>query len=238
VEDKPTSKSDFKVLGIANDAKLQLVPNPDTERHLLHTTGPSGSGKSTFARKYLEEYKKVFKDNPVYLFSSLPDDESLDDIEPKRLRLDASIYGDPIPIKEFENSVVIFDDIDVVLDKKIREAVYIMLSQILEIGRHFRIACLVTNRLPSNRSDTRRILNECHVFTYFPRPSSSKIKHVLTEYIGLGKHQIAAFKKKNSRWVSIIKNYPGIFVSERELGLLDPNEDEGDEKEAAPPPKA
>ena len=97
VEDKATSKSDFKVLGIANDAKLQLVPNPDTERQILYITGPSGSGKSTFARKYLEEFKKVFTDNPVYLFSSLPDDESLDDIEPKRLRLGASIYEDPIP---------------------------------------------------------------------------------------------------------------------------------------------
>ena len=49
---------------------------------------------------------------------------------------------------------------------------------------------------------------------------------MLTEYIGLDKHQIAAVKKKNRRWVSIIKNYPGIFVSERELGLLDPNEEE------------
>jgi len=49
VEAKPTSKSDFKVLGIANDAKFQLVPNPDTERQILYITGPSGSGKSTFA---------------------------------------------------------------------------------------------------------------------------------------------------------------------------------------------
>ena len=47
VEDKPTSKSDFKVLGIASDAKFQLVPNPDTERQILYITGPSGSGKST-----------------------------------------------------------------------------------------------------------------------------------------------------------------------------------------------
>ena len=42
----------FKFLGIANDAKFQLVPNPKTERQLLYTTGPSGSGKSTFARQY------------------------------------------------------------------------------------------------------------------------------------------------------------------------------------------
>ena len=119
-------------------------------------------------------------------------------------------------------------------DKKTREAAYSLLSQFLEVGGHFRIACLVTSRLPSSRSDARRILNACHVFAYFPRPSSSKIKYVLTEYIGLDEHQIAAFKKKNRRWASIIKTYPGIFVSERELGLLGPEEEEVEAPAEAP----
>ena len=162
----------FKQLKISNDAKLQLIPNPKTEREILYITGPSGSGKSTFSRKYLEQYKKTFE---VYLFSSLPDHESLDELELKRVRLDASIYEDPIPIKDFTIAAVIFDDIDVIADKRIREGVYSLLNQILEIGRHFKISCLVTNHLPSNRSDTRRILNEAHMFVYFPRSSSSKI---------------------------------------------------------------
>ena len=55
---------DFKFLGIANDAKFQPVPNSNTERQIVYTTGPSGGGKSTFARKYLEEYTTVLKDNP------------------------------------------------------------------------------------------------------------------------------------------------------------------------------
>ena len=59
-------------------------------------------------------------------------------------------------------------------------------------------------------------------------------------YIGLGKHQVTAFKKKNRRWISIIKNYPGIFVREQELGLLDPNEEEKEEAREVvlAPPKA
>lgn len=214
------SEKGFKYLGIANDAKLQLIPNPKTEREILYITGPSGSGKSTFVRKYLEQYKKTYKDNPVYLFSSLPDDESLDDIEPQRIRIDESIYEDPIPIAEFANSVVIFDDVDVISNKKIREAVYNILNQVLEIGRHFKITCLMTNHLPSNKTDTRRILNECHYFTYFPRSSSSKIKYVLQEYLGLDKKQISEFKKLNSRWICIKKNFPGIWISEHSLGLL------------------
>jgi hypothetical protein len=77
----------------------------------------------------------------------------------------------------------------------------------------------MTNHLPSNRNDTRRVLNECHIFVYFPR-SSSKVKYVLSEYIGLDKKQISEFKKLNTRWAAILKNYPGIFVSEHKLGLL------------------
>ena len=109
-------------------------------------------------------------------------------------------------------------------DKRIRDGVYNLLNQALEIGRHFGLTCLVTNHLPSNRNDTRRILNECHIFVYFPRSSSSKIKYVLSEYLGLDKKQISEFKKFNTRWVAILKNYPGIYVTEHKLGLLQVDE--------------
>ena len=62
----------------------------------MYITGPSGSGKSTYTRKYLEQYVKQFKGRPIYLFSSLPSDESLDKIKPKRVKLDDSLHTDPI----------------------------------------------------------------------------------------------------------------------------------------------
>ena len=43
--------------------------------------------------------REVKKDIPVYLFSSLPDDESLDSTKPKRIILDDSLIDDPIDIK-------------------------------------------------------------------------------------------------------------------------------------------
>ncbi|MFM7981158.1 MAG: hypothetical protein ACKPKO_17760, partial [Candidatus Fonsibacter sp.] len=46
--------------------------------------------------------------------------------------------------------------------------------QILEIGRHFKIHCIVTNHLPTNGKDTRRILNEAHTVTYFPHSAGGK----------------------------------------------------------------
>jgi hypothetical protein len=54
----------------------------------------------------------------------------------------------------------------------------------------------------------------------FPDQLSSKIKYVLSEYIGLDKKQISEFKKFNSRWICNLKNFPGIFVSEHKLGII------------------
>ena len=166
-EENPVAVQSFKGLKIPDNSTFQQVPNTKTEREIIYCTGCSGSGKSTFCRKYLEQYKKVYKDNDIYLFSSLPRDESIDSVKPKRIRIDETLVSDAIPIESFENSIVIFDDIDILSDKDIRKAVYALLNKMLEIGRHLRISVLVTCTLPSNGSDTRRILNEANVGSLF-----------------------------------------------------------------------
>ena len=76
---------ELRQLKIANDSKFQHIPDTTKERDILYITGPSGSGKSTYTRKYLEQYKKKYKNRPIYLFSSLPSDDSLDKVGPKRI---------------------------------------------------------------------------------------------------------------------------------------------------------
>ena len=217
---------EFKQLKIPNDAKLQQVPDTTKEREIVYMTGPSGSGKSTYTRKYLEQWKKKNKDKEIYMFSSLPEDESLDDVKPQRIKLDSSIYEDPIEVEEFKDSVVIFDDIDVISDKKIRDAVYNILNKVLEIGRHFKITALVTNHLPTNGKDTRRILNEAHQVIYFPHSASGRIKYLLIDYLGLDKKMVQYFRKQNSRWCCVFKNYPMVYMLEHEIGLLNHLDDE------------
>ena len=154
------------------------------------------------------------------MFSSLPEDESLDDVKPQRIRLDSSLYEDPISIEEFADSVVIFDDIDVISDNKIRDEVYQILNTVLGIGMHFKITALVTNHLPTHGKDTRRILNEAHQVVYFPHSASGRIKYLLIDYLGLDKKMVAYFRRQNSRWCCIFKNYPQIYMLEHEIGLL------------------
>ena len=225
--------NEFRQLKIANDSKFQHIPDTTKEREILYITGPSGSGKSTYTRKYLEQYKKKYKNRAIYLFSSLPSDESLDKAQPKRIKLDETMYTDPIKVDELTESICIFDDIDVISDKKVRDAVYDVLNQVLEIGRHYKIHCVVTNHLPTNGKDTRRILNEAHTVTYFPHSAGGKIKYMLEEYVGLDKKQISYMKKQNSRACTIYKNYPQCYMLEHEIGLLNLHDDSSEDERLA-----
>jgi predicted AAA+ superfamily ATPase len=115
-----------------------MMPDKTLERQIYLYYGVSGSGKSTFTRKFVKEYKKTFKENKVYLFSCLTEDESLDEIKPLRFRLEEDLVTDPINVAELSSSLIIFDDIDTIANKKIKEAVYQLLNEILQIGRHHR----------------------------------------------------------------------------------------------------
>lgn len=207
-------------------AKFQPIPDPDKEREIIYITGPSGSGKSTFTSNYLKNYKKMYKDRPIYLFSALPDDPSIDEIEPKRIAIDERLITEPLKGEDFRDSFVIFDDIDVISDKKQRDAVYSLLNQILETGRHYNTGCAVTNHLPTNGRDTRRILNECHSITYFPHSGANRgMKYLLTEYLGLDKKTIKKIKSGKSRWATIYKNYPQFCMTENDLFFMNDEDD-------------
>jgi thymidylate kinase len=212
VED--VDKLDFKSLVIPNNCYFQMMPDKTLERQIIYITGVSGSGKSTFTRKFVKEYKKIFKENEVYLFSCLTEDESLDEVKPLRFKINDELVTEPIEVSELSNSLLIFDDIDSLANKKIKEAVYQLLNEVLQIGRHFKISAIITNHLPTNFNWTRVILNESHIVVY-----------LLEQYVDLEKSQIRKFKKMNSRWVAIFKWAPRIFLSEHEIGFLDQDDD-------------
>ena len=213
------------------DGKYQQLPNPDTEREILYIVGPSGSGKSYYTRSYITEYKKKHKKADIFLFSALKEDETLDKLKPppKRIVIDDRLVSDPIPVEEFKNTCVIFDDIDVISNKTHREAVYSILNQILEVGRHHKITCIVTNHLPTAGKDTRRIINESHSVTYFPHSGSAgQMKRLLTDYLGLDSTTLKRIRKQQTRWATIFKNYPMAILTERLVFSLNPDSEDDD----------
>jgi GTPase SAR1 family protein len=207
------------------DGKFQQVPNPDAEREILYVVGPSGSGKSTYTLNYIKQYKKKHKGADVWLFSALAEDETIDKIKPKRIIIDDRLVTDPIPVEEFANQLVIFDDCDCIKNKLHRAAVYGLLNEVLEVGRHHKITCIVTNHLPTGGQDTRRIINESMTVTYFPQSGSAgQMKRLLQDYIGMDGAMLKRIRKLNTRWATIYKNYPMCVLTERLIFSLNPDD--------------
>lgn len=219
-------KRAFRRIDLADDQKFQQVPNPDTERQIMYITGASGSGKSTYIAKYCKQYKKAFPDNEIYVFSALNEDESLDVISPKRIIIDERMISDPLGVDDFKDAMVIFDDIDVISNKKLRESVYQLLNALLETGRHTKSSVCISNHLPTAGRDTRRVLNESHSVIWFPHSGSGVgMKRLLCDYLGLDKDLNKKLKKMKTRWACCFKSYPSICMTERNMWLMADDDD-------------
>ena len=117
--DAETTKQ-FKSLHL-NNGYFQPIPNINAERSCNFIVGASGSGKSRYICEWVKQYKRFYKKNPIYVFSSLSEDESLEPIKPLRIILDDIFLREPIDLKMYADSCVIFDDCDTIQDKKIKE---------------------------------------------------------------------------------------------------------------------
>ena len=70
-------------------------------------------------------------------------------------------------------------------------------------------------------NETKRILNECHSITIFPKNMGGKTsKYLLDQYLGLDKTEIAKLKTLTGRWTTIVKSYPMVVLSEKEAFVL------------------
>ena len=222
-------KSDIKL----NDEnqRFQVVGDPKSERDIIYVTGRSGSGKSYFIKDYvINYYKKIHKNNPVFLFSALKDDKTIDEI-PKLIRINLNnefANDDDITVKDFEDSCIIFDDTDTLKNKIVLAKVNHLLNECLQVGRHYKITCLITKHTACNSNDTKIILAESHQFVVFPQGLGNKsLKYLLDNYLGLDNSQIKKIKNQNSRWVAINRRtFPLSVVSEKECFILSNNDEE------------
>jgi adenosyl cobinamide kinase/adenosyl cobinamide phosphate guanylyltransferase len=198
------------------DGKFQQLPSEEVR--ILYIAGPSGSGKSTYAANYIEKYRKLHPKSKFFIFSKLREDDVLDRLKPHRITITEELIENPIELEEVEvNSILLFDDVDTISNKKLMDTINKFKSQVLEMGRHTNIKCIITSHLinGNNRGDTRTVLNEMQALTIFPKSGSAyQIKYVLKQYFGFSNVQMKAILNTDSRWITIFKNYPQIILSE------------------------
>jgi Cdc6-like AAA superfamily ATPase len=219
VDDKHVAHHSFPEFQLPHEDEFQQIPNPLTERSISYVTGASGSGKSYYIKNYANEFKKMYPKRDIYLFSSISDDSSIDKVKGlKRVKLSPELLQDEITAEDFKNSLVIFDDCDCITDKKMKQKVQAIQNSILETGRHFNVFCCISSHLPCAGNETKRTLNEAHSITFFPHSLGGRsLKYLLESYLGLDKEQIQKIKSTPSRWVTVIKTYPQVVLTEKEI---------------------
>ena len=203
---------------------FQPIPDTTSERSINYVFGQSGSGKSFWTMKYATEYKTLYPKRSIFLFSTLKEDKnSLDKVKGiKKFNLDSPDFiSDDIPIEEMKDSLIIFDDVDNISNKLLKKKVWSYMNSVLQTGRHYNISAIITYHVGCSGADTKMILNEAHTITLFPSTCGNRnLKYILDSYLGFDKNQVKKIKNLDSRWVSIVKSYPKVILSEKEAFIL------------------
>jgi hypothetical protein len=211
--------NELKIQG--DETYFQILPNPKTERQILYIAGCSGSGKSYFTKLYLIEYLKYFPKNKIYMFSSIGEDPSLNGVKINYIKIEPELLEDGLTSQDFKDSMVIFDDCEAIENKQLRNECTRILNSILTTGRHSSVSCILTYHEITNGYSTKKILNEAHSITWFPKtlPPRSQ-KYLCESYLGMDKNDITKIKKLKTRSVTLVKGYPKILISQKQIYTL------------------
>jgi hypothetical protein len=202
----------------------QMPNNQEQNSDMLMIVGKRGAGKSYYLAKYLEEYIVCFPKNKIFMFSMCKDDKILNDLVSKRIDLDNYIDEGGLSHEDIpNNSCCIFDDIDV-LDGKLKQAIYKLMGELIQLSRKRDITVITTSHLGRNFAETRHSLNGCSSYTFFYGSVSHQIKDTLKIYLGISTQNIKKILSlKDSRYCTIHTTTPPVVQTEKEIFILTDN---------------
>jgi hypothetical protein len=216
-----------QVIETSEDDPFRYAIDKKKERFIVYITAPSGSGKSYFTRQIIEDYHTLYPKRPVYIFSSLDDDPTLDKLKYlKRIKIKSPAFLErELSVNDFNECLTIFDDCDCLTNKPIKRKVYELLNAILETGRHTKTSVVFTSHTATNGLETKKILNEAHTIVVFPRTAGNRtLKYLLYDYLGFNKEDLKKLKNCEGRWVAITKSFPMTYYSHTKLQIRGVND--------------
>ena len=197
-------------------ANFIVIPQPKKES-FIYLSGATGSGKTYYINQYIKQFKHIYPDRKIYVFSDVDHDPLIDEFKPIRIKIDEELVTTPLVPKDLSDSLIIMDDIDSIADKKIRNSVITLYNSILKMGRHCKISMLLTSHATCEGITTKQILINSHYIVYFKGALGLPY---LFKKLGLSNEQIKKLNSVNSRAICIHKNYPSYFISQNTVTLL------------------
>jgi hypothetical protein len=139
-------------------------------------------------------------------------------LKPNRINPNTQAFLDDPPVcEDFKDSILICDDIEA-YDKRTTSRVMNLVNSIATTGRHHNVSLMMLCHTATNGQMSKILLNECHAIVLFPANMTGKSsKYLLDNYFGLDMNQIKRVKDVNSRHIAILRSYPMIIQTEREI---------------------
>jgi hypothetical protein len=210
---------------IISDNVLQVLPSDDQNMRCVRIMGQSGSGKSYWCAGYARQYHQMFPERDIYYFSFIVDeDPAYEGIPISKIPLNRQlIESEPEPdIRQFEKSLVIFDDAENCNDKVLIRYIDSLRDRMHTMGRKLKINVLECQHLTTNFKASRISLLESSCYVIFPNGSSRRnLKYLLENYTNLPEEKVKHILGiRGSRWVYIKKSVPPMVISEHSCELV------------------
>lgn len=193
------------------------------EKHeIIMVTGNPGCGKSYWVNEFVKSYIKLFE-RIVFLITRLEKDETLAKNEHNYVKIDVdnSVITDPFKLNDFEDSLVIFDDIESSECPKATQLMYNLMDDISKNGRHHNISVIFCNQECRMGKKTKPILSMLTGLVIFPQNCSTyQTEKLLKEQIGLGKDEINTILHLPSRWVYLNRSCPQYVLHQHGAYML------------------
>ena len=222
-EDETKEKTYFTI----HNGYLQPMPDTNKERECIYITAPSGSGKSYFARMFLDNYKEIYPENRIIIFSLCKEDPAFDGLEYELYHVNRQQFiedyenDELYDINDLNNCCVVFDDIDSLSKNKMSEWLYELRALCLETGRKKEITVLCTSHIACNNKKTEVMINESDSIVVFPKKTlKPAITRMLCIKHGFDKSIVDTIEDLPSRWCMIHIRNPQYILTKDEIILL------------------
>lgn len=219
-------------ISLPPNAHFESVPNPDpTQRDAIFVAAPAGGGKTYWCAAWVQKYRKLFPDRPVFILSknTVADDPAWMALKkadrPQQMDV-STLLADNIDIaRDFptQGCLLIFDDLIDAFDGKMAKAVTRTVQDSLQIGRRHNISVLITSHELTSYNRTRAILHDVHSVVLFANHTPShSLRYFLGKILGReGAEGMIPILRRAGRACQLSVRAPQWWLGEHEAKLLD-----------------
>jgi hypothetical protein len=115
-------------------------------------------------------------------------------------------------INSFENSLCIFDDIDNIVDEKVRKKAHYLVNKCYSDGRKRNIRSVYLGHVAFAGLQNRTILQETSKYIFFPKTGADQIFKFFTNKMDMPAPKARQYANMKVDWLCLVRSAPRYFI--------------------------